>query len=141
MDKGFLSYIKKNRGVWKTVLPLALGIILIFISSSIGSREKNSGDGYYTLDEYKVKLEREIADICSDIDGVGKCRVFITFERGEQNVYKGSSVIETKPPKILGVSVICQGADNQAVKARVVEMITSLFGIGANRVAVLKLNS
>ena len=140
MDKGFLSYVRKNKRIWKVILPLALGVILILVSSFV-ARENNETDGNYTLDEYKEKLEREIADICSDIEGVGKCRVFITFERGEQNVYKGSSVIETKPPKVLGVSVICQGADNQAARARIIEMVTSLFGIGANRVAVLKLNS
>ena len=140
MDKGFIAYVKGNKKLWKVILPLALGIILIVISSA-GAQENNRADGSYTLDEYKENLERQIADICSDIEGVGKCRVFITFERGEQSIYKGSAVIETKPPKILGVSVVCEGADNQTTRARVVEMLTSLFGIGANRVAVLKLNS
>ena len=121
-------------------MPLALGVILIFISS-LGAGDKRTDSGEYTLEEYKENLERDIADICSDIEGVGRCRVLISFERGEQSIYKGSLVIETKPPKILGVSVVCEGADNQATRARVVEMITSLFGIGANRVAVLKLNS
>lgn len=141
MDKGFVGYIKENKRLWRVILPLALGIILILISSAISKSEGESPGSENTLGEYKEGLEREIADLCSDIEGVGRCRVFITFERGEQSIYKGSSVIETKPPKILGVSVICQGADNQTVRARIVEMITSLFGIGANRVAVLKLNS
>ena len=70
MDKGFLSYVRKNKRIWKVILPLALGVILILVSSFV-ARENNETDGNYTLDEYKEKLEREIADICSDIEGVG----------------------------------------------------------------------
>ncbi len=119
---------------------IAIGIILIFVSSSFGKSEDKSADGI-TLDEYKIRLEEEIASICSDVSGVGKCRVFITLERGEQNVYKGSSVIETKPPKVLGVTVVCRGADSDYVRAELTDMITALFDIGSNRVAILKLNS
>ena len=119
---------------------IAIGIVLIFVSSSFGKTEKESSDGI-TLDEYKVRLEDEIASICSDVSGVGKCRVVITLERGEQNVYKGSAVIETKPPKVLGVTVVCRGADSDSVRAELTDMLTALFEIGANRVAILKLNS
>ena len=119
---------------------IALGIILIFISSSFAKSE-DKGSGEITLDEYKDRLEEEIASICSDVDGVGKCRVFITLERGEQNVYKGTSVIETKPPKVLGVTVICRGANSDTVRAELTDMLTALFDIGSNRVAILKLNS
>jgi hypothetical protein len=119
---------------------ILLGIILIFVSSSFEKKEKDSQDGI-ALDEYKLRLENEIASICSDVFGVGKCRVFITLERGEQNVYKGSSVIETKPPKVLGVTVVCRGADSDYVRAELTDMLTALFDVGSNRVAILKLNS
>ena len=94
-----------------------------------------------TLDEYKELLEAEIESLCSDVSGVGRCRVFITFERGVQDTYKGSNIIESKPPKVLGVTVVCTGGDSDAVKSSVTEMISALFDIGYNRVAVLKLNS
>ena len=119
---------------------IAVGIILIFISSSFGS-QKTEKTNEITLDEYKERLEEDIASICSDVSGVGKCRVFITLERGEQNSYKGSSVIETKPPKVLGVTVVCRGADSDLVRGELTDMLTALFDIGANRVAILKLNS
>ena len=119
---------------------LIIGVVLLFISSSTGKRAESVGSESESLTEYKKQLESEIASLCSDVDGVGKCRVFITFERGEQNEYKGSQVIETRPPRILGITVICRGAESDTVRRELTDMLTALFGIGSNRVAVLKLN-
>ena len=116
-----------------------VGIFFVVVSTSSGSSKPS--DGELSLDEYKERLEAEIESLCSDIEGVGRCRVFITFERGVQDTYKGSTVIESKPPRVLGVTVVCRGGDSDAVKSSVAEMICALFDIGYNRVAVLKLNS
>lgn len=140
MDKGFTAFIKENKRILKIGLIAALGIILILISSSVGTSETKKNGGEITLDEYKERLEAELSDLCSDVRGVGKCRVFVTFERGEQNTYKGSAITETKPPKVLGITVICKGADSDRVRSELTDMLTSLFDIGSNRVAVLKLN-
>lgn len=140
MNGSFINYIKENKNFRRAAVLIAVGIILIFISSSFGS-QKTEKTSEITLDEYKERLEEDIASICSDVSGVGKCRVFITLERGEQNSYKGSSVIETKPPKVLGVTVVCRGADSDLVRGELTDMLTALFDIGANRVAILKLNS
>ena len=63
----------------------------------------------------------------------------ITFERGEERTYKGSQIIETKPPRVLGVSVLCEGGASDRVRAEITEMLCALFDIGANRVSVLPL--
>lgn len=140
LDNGFKSFLAANKKIWKVGLVIALGVALILISSSTRTEaEKNSQ--VITLEEYKEKLEGELSSLCSDVKGVGKCKVFITFERGEQSTYKGSVVIESKPPKVLGVTVVCRGADSEYVKSELTAMITALFDIGSNRVAVLKLNS
>ena len=121
-------------------LIIALGVALILLSSSLG-KEDTAAPDTFTLAEYKIQLENELSALCSDVKGVGKCKVFITFERGEQNTYKGSAIIESKPPKVMGVTVICRGADSDYVKSELTDMITALFDIGTNRVAILKLNS
>ncbi len=136
--KEFILYLKENKKIKNILLAVTLGLALVLIFA--GSGEKSDGDAM-TLDEYRLRLEDEVASLCSDIEGVGKCRVYITLERGEQNIYKGSSVIETKPPRVLGVTVICRGADSTEVRSELTDMLSALFDIGANRVAVLKLNS
>ena len=134
-----MRYIKDNKRIFFILLFALVGIFFVIISSSSGSSE--SVEREITLDEYKELLEAEIESLCSDVSGVGRCRVFITFERGVQDTYKGSNIIESKPPKVLGVTVVCTGGDSDAVKSSVTEMISALFDIGYNRVAVLKLNS
>jgi len=137
----FFGYLKRNK---KSLLPLllaVLGVALIFFSSFGGADKQDDGKEEKSLDEYKAELEEEIRSLCASVDGVGKCKVFITFERGEERVYKGSTLIEVKPPQVQGVTVVCRGADNDTVRCRITEMITALFDIGSNRVAVLKLNS
>lgn len=140
LDKGFISFIKENKRLVRIAALIAIGVILIFISSAFGSEKKDT-DKAMSLDEYREELESRLESLCHSVDGVGRCRVFVTLERGEQNTYKGSVVIETKPPKVLGVTVVCAGADSDYVKSQLVDMCVALFGIGSNRVAVLKLNS
>ena len=139
MVSNAVKYIKENKRVILIALFALVGIFFVIISSSSGGGEVEREE--ITLDEYKELLEAEIESLCSAVDGVGRCRVFITFERGVQDTYKGSNIIESKPPRVLGVTVVCRGGDSDAVKSSVTEMICALFDIGYNRVAVLKLNS
>ena len=141
MVSDFITYMKKNKKAWRVAVLIAVGIFLILISSSPGGKKNEEKTTDITLETYKEALESELVSLCSDIDGVGKCRVFITFERGVLNTYKGSSIVETKPPRVLGVTVVCRGADSDCVRGALIDMITALFDIGSNRVAVLKLNS
>ena len=139
LDKGIFHFLKENKKTVGIALLLLFGVLLILFSAPRASEEKSSDTR--TLAEYKAELEAELASICSDVRGVGACRVFVTFERGEQNSYKGSTLIESKPPKVQGVTVVCRGADASQVQSELTEMLSALFGIGANRIAILKLNS
>ena len=122
------------------IVLLLCGILMIAFSSTSFSASED-GDTSESLAEYKQRLEKELSDLCSSVKGVGKCRVSVSFERGAEHTYKGSMLIESKPPKVLGITVVCKGADSDAVKAEISGMLTALFDIGANRIAVLKLNS
>ena len=136
--KDLIELFKKRKRLCVSVLLILLGVVLIALSSvNTGgdSEEKIS------LSEYKKSLEAELEELCSSVRGVGKCRVMVTFERGEENTYKGSSLIETKPPRVLGVSIVCKGADSDSVRAELFEMVGALFDIGSNRISILKLNS
>ena len=102
MVESIIKKIKENKKTAVYILVAALGVIMLFLSY-----ESSGGESSLNTDsEYEEKLESEIEKLCSSVDGVGKCRVFITFKRGEQNTYKGSNLIETKPPEVLGVTVV-----------------------------------
>ena len=136
MTKIFV-YLKENKRRAFVILFVLLGLFLIFFSSFESEAQSKEGA---SLSEYKKQMEEELSNMCERLSGVGRCYVTLTFERGEQNTYKGSSLVETKPPKVLGVTVVCKGADSDYVKGQIVNMMSSLFDIGTNRIAVLKLN-
>ena len=134
------SYVEKNKKSVFIIVIFVLGILLLVFSSSHFSEENVTVENE-DLNSYKERLEAELSEVCSSVKGVGRCKVTVTFERGEERVYKGSSLIESRPPKVLGVTVVCKGADSDSVRAEIVDMMSALFDIGANRIAVLKLNS
>lgn len=129
--------IEKNKKTLFIILLLFLGVLMILLSSSSTAEEPQPND---ELAEYKRQLEEELSELCASVSGVGRCRVTVTFERGEESLYKGSQLIESKPPRVLGVTVVCKGADSDKVRGELTAMMSALFDIGSNRIAILKLN-
>jgi stage III sporulation protein AG len=117
-------------------LIFALGVALLLFSS-VGGGEGGDAD---ELSEYKARLERELSELCSSVDGVGECRVFVTFSEGESYEFQGGEIKATRPPRVQGVTVLCEGGGRAAVRAHVSELISALFDIGSNRICVMKLS-
>ena len=129
-----LEFVKENKKL-SFVLILSLALLLVFsLYNDTGSEGVKTA-----LSEYESLLENQISTLCSSVKGVGKCKIEISFESGEENVYKGGALIETKPPRVLGVAVVCEGGDNASVRSELTELLTALFDIGTNRVKILKL--
>ena len=87
---------------------LALALLLI------PSGDKKTAEADVPGDEARLE------ELCSQIDGVGECRVMVTYKSGE----------------VYAVAILCRGAENSKVRERLTEVITSVYGIGANRVAI-----
>lgn len=121
-----------------------------------------------SYDDYSQQLEDKLSNLISSIDGVGDCKVMITLENTSESVYatdveikNDNSSINQKDeyvfydsdsgeapvlikeylPKIQGVTVVCTGGDNTAVKEKIIQCVTSLFNIPTNRVSVSKIKS
>jgi len=134
----WIKMLLKGKGKQITLLlvALVLGVCILLV----GRKEEKNEITVDTLSEYKLALEDELEEICSSVKGVGKCKVSVSFSRGEEKSYKGSQLIETRPPEVLGVIVVCKGADSDGVRRALTELITSLYAIPSTRVAILKLN-
>ena len=139
LDKLKILFKEKYRLIF-VVLVAAVGVALVLFSLG-GTKEEEVEKSSQSLAEYKAELEKELESACSSIRGVGRCEVIVTFSRGAENTYKGTNLIESKPPEVMGVSVICEGADSDEVRAGIVGMMSSLFSIGTNRVSVMKLKT
>ena len=114
--KSFKEYIS-SAGASKAIIILMVGVLLA-AAGSVGNlrTDKEESEG----------LEVRVAEMCSMTEGVGDCRVMLSYTDGGETVF--------------AAVILCEGAESAEVKSRVTDMICSLFGIGSNRVSVLKLS-
>lgn len=128
-----MELLKGDKRKILTVVLLAAGLLLMLFSSKVGSTESAAED---SLSKYKRELEKDLSELCSSIDGVGRCEVRVTFSEGERVEYRGTNKVSETPPKVLGVTVVCDGGGRADVRAAITECMVALFDIGANRIAV-----
>ena len=111
-DKSFLEFLKSG-GLAKIIPFLILGAVLIIFGSSMGDTSEQA---------VSVGAEADLADTIASIEGVGRCKVMINQDGDGE---------------ICAVAVLCDGAESAKVRARVVSLLRSLYGIGSNRISVL----
>lgn len=133
---GIINGFIKDKKKLAALLIGLFGVLLIALSLGTDA-EKDQKE--YTLEDYKAELEDELCALCESVEGAGRCRVTVTFSEGERFEYKGSNVIGSEPPRVLGVTVVCRGGDDPDIKKNISECMTALFDIGSNRVCVLKM--
>lgn len=112
-------------------------------------------------------IEEQLSNILSMIQGAGKVQVMLTVACGEEYLYQTNSSVSTSangsehkndtvtvsdsqrndsglirqvnPPIYLGAVIVCQGADNPAVKLAVTDAVSRLTGLGSDKISVLKM--
>lgn len=127
-EKGIIEritdFFKSRPAYIKVILIAAVGLILIFVGTAAISGESEKID---------TSLEDRLEELCSSVSGVGKCRVMVNYATVETRYGReASDVVES-------VTVVCQGASKTGVKAELVSLLTSLFGIGSNRIYIAKM--
>ncbi len=114
--------------------------------------------------EIESMLEKKLETIISQVKGAGKITATVTVESSGEYLYAenikedydsdsqskdcevviyenqngadSGLIIGVKNPEIIGVAVVCEGGDSSVVRSEITNLITSLFGIGADRVYV-----
>ena len=122
-DRDFLAFLKDFlRG--KRLAMLLLVVLVIIGVTVIGNRDYTEAN----INETEPSDEgAELERLLSKIDGVGECHVTVVLD-GEEDA-----------TRVYSVAVVCDGGDSVRVRAAVTELVTSLYGIGANRVSIFKL--
>lgn len=116
-DKGIRDFLSGERGSGRLVGLIVIGLALILLaalipSGSVGT-EPASGE------------EDRLGQVLSSMEGVGECVVMLTYDP-EGGVY--------------AAAVLCEGAESLSVRQGVISVITSLYGIGSNRVEICPLS-
>lgn len=106
----FITFLKKQDK--RIYIPIVIVIALLLILLLFDSGEK--------AEPIVDTTEAEMEALCSKIEGVGECEVMITYRDGE----------------VFAVAVICDGAEQPKVREKIFDLITSIYGIGYNRVSI-----
>ena len=110
-----IDYVKENKKIIIVVLLIVLLIGAVFL---LDKGEKSSS----TLAEYTAKSQTEIKlrDILTNIEGVGNTDVMINENDGE----------------ILGVVIVCEGANNIMTRSNILNAVSTALNIDKSITAI-----
>ena len=153
--------IKKYRYV---ILVLVAGIGLMLLPTE---KESKSVESMTVQSPLFEDPSQELSRILCQIQGAGKVEILLTKGAGERTVYQTDqdresneqtqsvrveTVIVTDKdraqqglvqqilaPEYRGAIVVCQGADDAAVRLAIIEAVADATGLGTDRISVLKM--
>ena len=158
-QKGIELFQKYRYGV----IVLLVGIFLMLLPVGNGNEKSQDSAVPVTRQQEEKDFETRLSEILSKMQGAGRVQVFLSEASGEITQYqmdedcsggdlRKETVVITQsdrsqqglvrkvdPPSYLGAIVLCQGADNAAVRLSITEAIANATGLGANQISVLKM--
>jgi stage III sporulation protein AG len=152
--KQFLTYIKKYQYL---LIVFVAGLLIMLFPEN----KTDHADAVITETAAEVDMEEKLAEILSQISGVGKVDVLLTEAYGSETVFQtdvsqsasnSDTVILTDssraqsglvkqiiPPTYKGAVVVCKGADSAVVRLAVVDAVMRATGLSSDCVTVLKM--
>lgn len=119
------GFFKKHRSKVLPIVIAILGVVLLSVAGSSGGSNEVSED----------TLTRQVREFLEDIDGVGECRVMISYEYKESGYFSSD-----EEGRVKAVAVACRGAKKVEIRKKITDLLCTLFDIGANRVNISELD-
>lgn len=144
-DGILLKYFKNMKGKWTLLILGILGVTLLLFGGGVlpeKEAERTDSEGYRTA------LCAEITALCREVRGVGEVTVLLTLEAGESYSYAENSsggyiaaggsglLLESRPPRVAGVAVVCDGGGDAAVREELSALLSAALGIGTHKVKI-----
>lgn len=143
---------------------LLIGLVLMMLPSG----EKSESDEVAApTEESSMSIETQLETLLEQMKGAGKVKVMLTVSAGSETIYqtdnnqsqtsdssseRGDTVIisndsrgeeglvrQVNPPQYLGALILCQGGDDPNIRLSIVEAVSKLTGLGADKICVLKM--
>lgn len=153
-----LTWLKENPYI--VLLALAgLTLLLLPTGEKNAESEKRAEESTDSIAVPGFSLEEEekrLRKVLESIEGAGKTEVLLSLKstvKRDIASYEGEAVIVSagsgkqqavengyEYPSYLGAVVVCQGADDAAVKLRIYDAVSAFTGLGTSRIQVLKMD-
>lgn len=149
-----LPFVQKYKYV---VLIILLGIIMMLIPGKKKTTAVSAPVQYVNQQSVQDDLE----SILSHVKGAGKVKVMLIEATGSETIYEtnydqsetdskkqtvtitdsnrneSGLVKQINPPRYGGAVVLCQGAGNSQVRLAIIDAVSKVTGLGADKIAVL----
>ena len=145
-------------------LVLAVGIVLMLLPTG----KQTGQEAESTTDEVSIlSVEERLTQILRQVKGAGEVQVLLTEAFGEEIIYQSNNDIsesdttstsrgdtvtvtdsernekglirQQNPPKYMGAIVVCQGGDQPTVRLAIIDAVSKVTGLGADKISVLKM--
>ncbi|MBE6620619.1 MAG: hypothetical protein E7625_04575 [Ruminococcaceae bacterium] len=162
----------RKKRVWILLLGGMLGVALILLGNvewngSKGTDEESALVETDPMLAHTQRTEEKIADLCSQVRGVGRVQVIVTFEGDFTYVYatnreetQKEGVIEAQTtyitvgsgaseqpvlltrtyPSVSGIGIVCEGGGDANVRSQLLSLLSATFGIGSNKIYIAEAN-
>lgn len=144
------------------IIIIVVAILVVFLLFSSGSSLFNFNKTEQTSISYSKTIESQLEKVLETVKNAGKIKVMVTVDGSEEQIYLKNTetviengvktikesivliggkpfVVKTNNPKIIGVVVVCEGADDLNVKLNVIEIITTTLSVDADKVRIIKM--
>lgn len=161
MKSKLKACLSRYRYVW---IVLLVGILLMLIPSQNPDTPK---DSVMQATEVGLPLEEQLANILAKVSGAGEVKVMLSLAAGEETLYQtdvdqqtqtdstsskrntvtvtdsqrneSGLVRQVLPPAYMGAIIVCEGADAPSVRLAIIEAVSDVTGLGADKISVLKM--
>ncbi len=146
--KKIMAEIKR---IW--FIPAAIGVGIVLMTIQINSDESVPVNGTVQNMDYAESMEQCVEEMLKSISGAEDSVVTINLadsghreyvrENGEVLVVtdkqgnQSAVVARENAPEIAGVTVACSGAGSVSVRNSVIQSVSTLLGVGTNKVCVV----
>lgn len=167
MDQTAVPFLRQFFKKYKyCFLILLVGILLMLLPTG-GNHAESTVQPPVETAPPKEALQEQLSELLSQMEGAGKVQVLLTQATGEKTRYQTNDdntsaehsqtnrtdtviltdnsrnqvglVSQVDPPTYLGAVVLCQGAENSAVKLAITQAVSNATGLGYHKITVLKM--
>ena len=138
---------------------LLVGLILLLLPTGSKTKVKTaqaSPVSEQTQTQTIQAEEQRLTQLLQQINGAGQVQVLLSYrcsaerelatdDAGEPTIISAGGgaqeavELKTVSPQYLGAVVVCDGADSASVRHAIIQAVTSLTGLGSNKIAVVKM--
>ena len=168
MDQTAAPFLRQFLAKYKhCFLILLVGILLMLLPVGGKTVQSTVQPQPVETKQETEALQEQLSILLSQMEGAGKVQVLLTQATGEKTHYQTNEdkttanqsetnrtdtviltdsshgqaglVQQIDPPTYLGAIVLCQGAENSAVKLAITQAVSNATGLGYHKITVLKM--